>query len=144
MATPMTKNDTETGRFATGPAPRPRLIVLDESRVFASSVQEIAEDMGYQVEVAQQIGQIMTACRAGPPETILIGHVSPETDALQLIAWLGDCGCESKVLVATDGSKPYPKVMGPSHDGPGRLNLESVPRPLNPRALRAALRRDPR
>lgn len=143
MATPMTKNDSDAARYAAGPAPRSRLILIDESRVFSASAREIAEDLGYQVQTANRIGEVMQACRLEPPEIVLIGHISPDVDGLELIAWLCEDSSVARLLVLTDGTKRYSDARRLVAKWGGSLAVEAHPRPLGSDALRAALARKP-
>lgn len=139
MTAPMTRNDSDSALCPAVPSPRPKLIVIDEGRVFAASVREIAEDLGYQVETAVGVGEVMRACSAEPAELVLVGHISPEAHGLDLITWLCKRNSVSRLLFLTDESRRYPDVARLAANQGGRPAVEAHLRPLGANALRAAL-----
>lgn len=142
MAEPMTKNDINSICYVAEGSPLPQLIVVDEEQVYAKSVSEIAQDLGYRVKTSARIGDVIQACKLDPPELIVIGHISPDLDGLELIAWLCDDGSVPRLLVLTDGSRRYSDVGGLVTKWAGRLTAEAHPRLIGAKALRAALARE--
>jgi CheY-like chemotaxis protein len=120
-----------------------RLLVIDDSAAFAEYVRNVAETLGFGVELSHDGKVAKTAYHAFKPDVIILDMVMPEVDGIEIVHWLADEGCEARLIVVTGYSPHYAEMTKTLAEARGFELVKTLNKPLRLAELRAALVGDP-
>lgn len=84
-----------------------RLLILDDEAEFARYVRRVAEELGYQVEVAARPAEFRRLCPNFAPTVIVLDIVMPEADGIDTIRWLADQKPTAGLLIVSGFEQRY-------------------------------------
>ncbi len=84
-----------------------RLLILDDEAEFARYVRRVAEELGYQVEVAARPAEFRRLYPNFGPTVIVLDIVMPEADGIDTIRWLADQKPTAGLLIVSGFEQRY-------------------------------------
>lgn len=96
-----------------------KLLVIDDEPDIARLIGQVAEGMGYETRTAANAQQFRTCYAEFQPDVVVLDVVMPETDGIELVQYLADIDCRSRILVISgyaqrylDNTKSLGKALG--------------------------------
>lgn len=77
----------------------PKLLIVDDEIDMAEFVGDVAEGMGFDVEIADCAKGLMALYEKNRVAGIVMDVVMPDMDGVELISWLGQKGCTAPVIL---------------------------------------------
>ncbi len=115
------------------------LLIIDDERDFAEYVGEVGDNLGYEVVITENAMDFMNEYRAKTPTTLVLDMVMPGVDGVELISWLAQQGCPSKIIIVTGFNPRYVELAENLGDARGLEHIKSLTKPVKLSDLRAAL-----
>jgi CheY-like chemotaxis protein len=84
-----------------------RLLICDDEPAFGRFVKNVAEDLGYEVEVTTTWQAFMQAYLTFSPTTIVLDIVMPGMDGIELVVWLGNLRSSERLIIVTGYAPDY-------------------------------------
>jgi DNA-binding response OmpR family regulator len=84
-----------------------RLLVIDDEPDIASFIGQVAEEMGYEVRITSDPEDFKQLYVSFGPTVIILDVVMPEVDGIELVKWLGEQNCDSRILVVSGYAERY-------------------------------------
>jgi CheY-like chemotaxis protein len=84
-----------------------RLLICDDEPAFGRFVRNVAEDLGYEIEVTTTWQAFMQAYLAFRPTTIVLDIVMPGMDGIELVVWLGSLQSSARLIIVTGYAPDY-------------------------------------
>lgn len=119
-----------------------RLLVVDDEPRFAAFVERVASRLGFAVEVTTHGSDFQAAYRREPPDMIAIDMVMPDIDGNELILWLVEQRCQSKILIITGYHPDYAVNARLLAELKGLRSVVTLSKPVSVARLRQALLRE--
>lgn len=116
-----------------------RLLAIDDDEEILDIIRQAAVGLGFDVEVAVHAGMFMKTYVQRQPDIITMDIIMPQMDGIELIRWLGDVGCTSRVILISGASLAYAKMATRLGEDGARLNMTSLRKPFRLAELRTAL-----
>ena len=116
-----------------------RLLIVDDERAFAEYVGEVGTDMGYDVVVTDNAMDFMSSYREKTPATLVLDMIMPGVDGVELIGWLAQQKCTSKIVIVTGFNARYVELAENLGDAHGLPHIQSLTKPIKLSDLRDAL-----
>ena len=116
-----------------------RLLVVDDEADFAAFVREVAQDLGFVVEVAGDGRLMRRQYAAFKPTVIVLDMVLPDQDGIELVRWLGGQPNPPPVIAATGFNPEYVKWAQTVGQGNSVRVVATLHKPVKLADLRAAL-----
>jgi CheY-like chemotaxis protein len=116
-----------------------RLLICDDEPAFGRFVKNVAEDLGYQVEVTTTWQAFMRAYQAFRPTTIVIDIVMPEMDGIELVVWLGNLQSSARLVIVTGYAPDYAANAKILAEYKGLGPVTTLHKPVEINRLRAVL-----
>jgi len=116
-----------------------RLLIIDDEFDLAVLVKEIAEDCGYDARITVDANSFMQAYNAFEPDVIVLDLSLPGTDGVQLLRFLADCACKSRLLIMSGLDRKIRYAAEELGHARGLQMAGSVPKPLQISDLRDLL-----
>ena len=117
----------------------PSLLIVDKDSEFASAIKEIAEDVGFAVELAATGPEFQGRYLSHKPDVLAMEVFLAEVDGLELINWLAEQGSSAPLLAFTDRGPQYLRAAEALAALKGRFPVKSFAKPIQLPALRTAL-----
>jgi CheY-like chemotaxis protein len=117
-----------------------RLLICDDEPAFGRFVQNVAEDLGYEVQATIDGHEFIHAYESFKPTTIVLDMIIPGMDGNELVLWLAQQRCTARLIIITGYTPDYAqnaKVLA-EYKGLGTVTILQKPLELND--LQAALR----
>lgn len=121
-----------------GPA-RKSLLIVDDEIDFGNFVGEVGEGLGYEVTVTSSAVDFMKSYRTREPSVIVMDMVMPGVDGVELIGWLAQQKCTSRILVVTGYNPRYVELAENLGGAKGLSSIKSLTKPIRLAELKAAL-----
>jgi len=118
------------------------LLSVDDDPAILSLIGKVASDLGFEVDVVTHASFFMAAYVRKKPDVITLDILMPNMDGIELIRWLGDVGCEARVVLLSGATHQYAKMAHRLGEDGSRLNVSRLSKPFPIAALRAALTGD--
>lgn len=77
----------------------PKLLIVDDEIDMAEFVGDVAEGMGFDVEITDCAKGLMALYENNRVAGIVMDVVMPDMDGVELIGWLGQKGCTAPVIL---------------------------------------------
>jgi CheY-like chemotaxis protein len=78
-----------------------RLLICDDEPAFGRFVKNVAEDLGYEVELTTDGRAFIEAYGGFKPTTIVLDMIMPGMDGNELVPWLADKACAARLIIMT-------------------------------------------
>lgn len=115
------------------------VLVIDDEPGFGRFVRRVSEQLAFEVRVTTRAAQFKQAYRAFRPRVIVMDVVMPEVDGIELVRWLADQECDSRIIVVTGYNPDYASFASALGSGRGLKDLTTLAKPVSVNDLRAAL-----
>lgn len=119
-----------------------RLLAVDDNKPFLEFVRKVANELGFDVEVASEGVVFKKLFETFQPDTVVIDLVMPDIDGMELIQWLAEKNAEAQVVVVTGYSPEYAGLAKMLGEGKGLNAVKALTKPIKAADLRAALTGD--
>ncbi len=116
-----------------------RLLVMDDEPDFGDFVKVVGEDMGYEVTALTDPGQFKETYSRVLPDTIVLDMVMPQLSGSDIVEWLIEQGCQSKLLIVTGYNPLNARSVRMQGAARGLAPVKTFRKPISVRKLRAAL-----
>ena len=84
-----------------------KLLVIDDEPDIARFVAQVAEGLGYEVRSTSDPDEFKKFYTEFEPDVVILDVVMPEVDGIELVKYLADNGCMSKILVISGYAQRY-------------------------------------
>ena len=116
-----------------------RLLICDDEPAFGRFVKNVAEDLGYQVELTTTWQAFMQAYLVFKPTTIVLDIVMPGMDGIELVGWLGSRQSSARLIIVTGYTPDYAANAKILAEYKGLGPVTTLHKPVEVSRLRAAL-----
>lgn len=123
--------------------PDRRLLILDDDQLTAQTIQNIAEFSGIEVRATQSHDQFFDWVSEWKPGYIVLDLIMPKMDGVQIMAKLGEAGCEARVILTSGVAPRVMKAAEQSARQHGLDLLGALYKPFSPAQFRGLLNREP-
>lgn len=117
----------------------PSVLVIDDEPSFGRFVQRVSERLGFDVRVTTHAAEFKERYKARRPRVIVIDIVMPQVDGIELVRWLADQSCDSRIIVVSGYNPDYAGFAKTLGSGRGLKDVKILPKPISASDLRAAL-----
>lgn len=115
------------------------LIIVDDEMDVARLVAEVAESVGYKVDIANSVKQFQQCADLQQYDVILIDLIMPDTDGIELIKMLADQGSRAAIIAISGYDKGLLKAAGVIAEKNGLDMRATLRKPFKLHDLRALL-----
>lgn len=84
-----------------------KLLVIDDEPDIASFIGQVAEELGYEVRATSDPDEFKLYYSEFGPDVVILDVVMPDVDGIELVKYLADQGCASKILVISGYVERY-------------------------------------
>jgi DNA-binding response OmpR family regulator len=77
----------------------PRLLVVDDQRLFAELIAKIAETVGFTATITLDVGEFLSQLEVFRPSVVTIDLLMPGVDGIELLRELATRRCTARVLL---------------------------------------------
>jgi len=84
-----------------------KLLVIDDEPDIARFIGQVAEGLGYEVRATSDPEEFKQYYVDFAPDVLILDVVMPEVDGIELVKYLADRGCTSKILVISGYVEHY-------------------------------------
>ena len=116
-----------------------RLLICDDEPAFGRFVQNVAEDLGYNVRVTTDGSAFIGAYGSFEPTTIVLDMIMPGMDGNELVLWLAKKGCTARVIIITGYTPDYATHAKTLAEFKGLGPVTTLHKPIEMSRLRAVL-----
>ncbi|MEH6402761.1 MAG: response regulator [Sneathiella sp.] len=116
-----------------------RLLIVDDERDFAEYVGEVGTKLGYDVVVTDNAMDFMSSYREKIPDTLVLDMIMPGVDGVELIGWLAQQKCTSKIVIVTGFNARYVELAENLGEAHGLPFIQSLTKPIKLSDLKDAL-----
>ena len=116
-----------------------RLIVVDDEPKIGALVREVAEEMGYAVELTRSAKDFRRRYKTFQPTAIVIDVLLPEEDGIELLGFLRQEGSDARVVMISGGDSRILRAAERLGVGYGLRVVASLKKPFGLEALCTAL-----
>lgn len=116
-----------------------RMLICDDEPAFGRFVQNVAEEMGYQVQVTTDGHAFMQAYKVSKPSTIVLDIVMPSMDGNELIMWLAEQNSSAELIIVTGYTPDYAANAEILAKVQGLRTVATLRKPIDIAELRALL-----
>lgn len=116
-----------------------RLLSVDDDPGMLSLIRRVASDLGFEVDVVTHASFFMAAYVRKKPDVITLDIVMPDVDGIELIRWLGDVGCQARVILLSGATVQYARMAHRLGQDGSKLSVSCLYKPFAVGDLRAAL-----
>lgn len=116
-----------------------RLMIVDDDREMGEYVRNVAEPLGYFVDVFTEAEGFKTAIECSDPDLIILDLTMPETDGIELMRYLSGIRTQAKILIMS-GFDSSIREMAFLLGKEGNLQMFGIlPKPVRSAELRLML-----
>ncbi len=116
-----------------------RLLVVDDDPEFGEFVRKVALQATYQVEVVTDGNAFKRCHEKFKPTIVVLDIVMPGVDGIELVQWLAECKSTVHLIIASGYAPMYTDLARKMAQSKGFRSVTSLPKPVTPAKLRAAL-----
>ena len=116
-----------------------RLLICDDEAAFGRFVQNVAEDLGYEVRVTTEGHAFIEEYGSFEPTTIVLDMIMPGMDGNELVLWLAKERCTARVIIITGYTPDYARHAKILAEFKGLGPVTTLHKPVEVSTLRAAL-----
>lgn len=115
------------------------VLVIDDEPGFGRFVRNVSERLAFDVRVATRASEFKEMYQAMRPGVIVMDIVMPEVDGIELVRWLADQSCESRIIVISGYNPDYAGFVRTLGKSGGLKDVTTLSKPISASDLRAAL-----
>lgn len=119
--------------------PDRRLLICDDEPAFGRFVKNVAEDLGYTVQVTTEGKAFIEAYGTFQPTTIVLDMIMPGMDGNELVLWLAQRKSTARVIIITGFTPDYVAHAKILAEFKGLGPVTTLHKPVEISRLRAAL-----
>ncbi|MBE7636480.1 response regulator [Sneathiella sp. P13V-1] len=116
-----------------------RALIIDDEKMFADFVRQVAEGMGYEVRVTDEAEVFKQTYMDFDPTVIILDMVMPGVEGIELVNWLAEEGCSARIMVVTGYNPHYVDFAKTIGSARGLVEVQSYTKPISLADLRKAL-----
>lgn len=116
-----------------------RLLICDDEPAFGRFVKNVAEDLGYTVQVTTEGKAFIEAYGTFQPTTIVLDMIMPGMDGNELVLWLAQRKSTARVIIITGYTPDYVAHAKILAEFKGLGPVTTLHKPVEISRLRAAL-----
>ena len=116
-----------------------RALIIDDEKMFADFVRQVAEGMGYDVRVTDDAEVFKDTYTEFDPTVIILDMVMPGVEGIELVNWLAEEDCTARIMVVTGYNPHYVDFAKTIGSARGLVEVQSYTKPISLADLRAAL-----
>ncbi len=116
-----------------------RVLIVDDEPRFATFVERIALQMGFEVEVTNHGREFQKAYLRKRPDIVVIDMVMPDIDGNELVLWLVEQRYEADVIIITGYHPDYADNARLLAEFKGLHSVATLSKPVSIARLRQAL-----
>ena len=116
-----------------------RLLIIDDEPDVGRFIQRVAETGGYQVRVTGCAKEFKEALDSFEPSVICLDVVMPDVDGIELLHYLAEQKCRSRILIVSGHAGRYLEPAGTLGRALGLPAVDTMAKPLELATLRDAL-----
>jgi DNA-binding response OmpR family regulator len=116
-----------------------RLLSVDDDKDILDIIQGVAAELGFEVDAVNHSNMFMKAYARIKPDVITLDMIMPDMDGIELIRWLGDVGCQARVILVSGASLAYSKMATRLAEDGAHLDIHTLRKPFRLAELRAML-----
>ena len=113
--------------------------MVDDDPDIGDFVRRVAEGDGFEVKVTVASEDFKQLYETFRPAVIVMDIVMPEADGIELLRYLAEQGCRSRVVMMSGFNESYLRHAQSIGEGLGLAEVSSLTKPLRVEALRSAL-----
>jgi CheY-like chemotaxis protein len=117
-----------------------RLLICDDKPAFGRFVQNVAEDLGYEVRVTTEGRAFIEAYKSFKPTTIILDMIMPGMDGNEIVLWLAQQRCTARLIIVTGYMPDYAVHAKVLAEYKGLRPATTLHKPIEVSELRAVLR----
>jgi CheY-like chemotaxis protein len=117
---------------------RKRLLSVDDDVGVLAIINNVAAELGFEVESLSNSSRFMTTYVRAKPDVITLDLMMPDMDGIEVVRWLGDVGCAAKVIIVS-GHSMFVKITQELATARGGLDTTVLQKPFSVTELRVAL-----
>jgi CheY-like chemotaxis protein len=121
--------------------PKKRLLICDDEAAFGRFVRNVAEDLGYTVQLTTDGVAFINSYDEFKPTTIILDMIMPGMDGNELILWLAKQGCQAQLIIITGYTPDYATHAKVLAEYKGLGPVQTLKKPIDLAELRAVLTR---
>lgn len=116
-----------------------KLLVIDDEPDIARFVAQVAEGLGYDVWATTKADEFKRYYAEFAPDVVILDVVMPEVDGIELVKYLADNGCMSKILVISGYAERYLDNTKSLGEAFGLPSIKAMAKPIDLPNLEAFL-----
>ena len=116
-----------------------RILVIDDEADFLTFVRRVIQKLDFEVEVTTDADAFKQIYARFNPTVIVLDMVMPQTDGIELIRWLADMGCTSRIVVISGFNPGYSKMAQTLGSIAGLASIVRLQKPVSVADLKNAL-----
>ena len=117
-----------------------RLLICDDEAAFGRFVNNVAEDLGYEVRVTTEGRAFIEAYGSFKPTTIVLDMTMPGMDGNEMVLWLAKQSCTARPIIVTGYIADYAVHAKMVAEYKGLRPVTTLHKPIDVSELRAVLR----
>ncbi|MBU0724149.1 MAG: response regulator [Alphaproteobacteria bacterium] len=119
--------------------PSKRLLAVDDNAAMLKIIQQVASDLGFEVEALTSGMGFMKAYARLKPDVITLDVIMPDMDGIELLRWLDDVECTAAIIIVSGGNSIYMEASQKLAEARGHLRATILRKPFRLDELRASL-----
>jgi CheY-like chemotaxis protein len=116
-----------------------RLLICDDEPAFGRFVQNVAEDLGYEVRVTTDGRAFIEAYNSFKPTMIILDMIMPGMDGNEIVLWLAKQKCTARLIIITGYTPDYAAHAKVLAEYKGLRPVTTLHKPIEVSELRAVL-----
>jgi CheY-like chemotaxis protein len=116
-----------------------RLLICDDEPTFGRFVQNVAEDLGYEVRVTTDGRAFIEAYKNFKPTMIILDMIMPGMDGNEIVLWLAQQKCTARLIIVTGYIADYAVHAKTLAEYKGLRPVTTLHKPIDVSQLRAVL-----
>ena len=117
-----------------------RLLICDDEPAFGRFVRNVAEGIGYAVQVTTEGRAFIEAYSSFKPTTIVLDMIMPGMDGNEVVLWLAKQRCTARLIIITGYTPDYADHAKVLAEHKGLRTVVTLSKPIDVSQLRAVLR----
>jgi CheY-like chemotaxis protein len=116
-----------------------RLLICDDEPAFGRFVQNVAENLGYEVCVTTDGRAFIEAYKSFKPTMIILDMIMPGMDGNEIVLWLAKQKCTARLIIITGYTPDYAAHAKVLAEYKGLRPVTTLHKPVEASRLRAVL-----
>lgn len=117
-----------------------KLLVIDDEEEIANFIGEVAKGLGYEISVTSDAVIFKDSFDSFSPDVVVVDIVMPEIDGIELVKYLAEKGCSSRILVISGYAERYLDNTKSLAEAFGLPSVTTMTKPLEITKLEAYLK----